>query len=309
MKSILTVIGLLWVIGISAQYQHDSLKTDKGYLHYFTKGSGNPVLLLQGGPGFSHYYMRAIADSLGNNKTILIDYQGTGYSNYRNIDSTWVSNDQIIADIEMVRKHLEINKWTLIGHSYGGMFALLYATKHPDNTEKIITISNVGTNQEFQNHYTDNILSRISPENRRRLAEIQSGKIKPNNEIPGWNEAEVLFLQGYFYNPENIQKLINTIPPDALKKFNNADFHGAYWNNKANRDIDITNEVLALNIPIRMIEAWQDPNYDGRQLLLNALLKDSKIKFINQSGHFQWIEQPTVFFNILNGFLNDNEYD
>lgn len=306
MKTILTLLAIFGTISLSAQYQHDSLQTEKGYLHYFTRGIGQPVVLLQGGPGFSHLYLREVADSLKNYKAILIDYQGTGYSNYNNVDSTWVSNEQIVEDIEAVRKHLKITKWTLIGHSYGGMFALLYATKYPENTEKIITISGVGTNQEFQNHFTDNILSRITPENRKRIDEIRSDKAKSKDEIPGMSEADLLFLQGYFYNPQNISNLFKTIPDTELYKLFNPEFFFAYWNKERNRNFDITKEVLALDIPVRMIEGWQDPNYDGRQLLLNYQLINSKIEFINKAGHFQWAEQPTVFFKLLNGFLKDD---
>lgn len=65
---------------IIAQYKHDSIKIEHGYLHYYTKGEGKPIVLLQGGPGFSSYYMRAIADSLDGYKTVLVDFEGTGRS-------------------------------------------------------------------------------------------------------------------------------------------------------------------------------------------------------------------------------------
>lgn len=288
------------------QYAQDSIKTDKGYLHYFIKGKGKPVVLLQGGPGFSHDYMRGIADSLKNYQSILIDYQGTGRSNYNNVDSTWVSNDRVVDDIETVRKHLKIQKWTLVGHSYGGMFALLYAVRHPENTEKIITIASAGTNQRFQEHYGYNIMTRISLENKKRIEDISSGKIKTKDEVPGMGEVDKLLMQAMFFDPENIPKAIAPIPKDAMPIFFNPAFQRAYWGNPSDRTIDITKEVLELNIPVRMIESWQDPNYDGRQLLLSHQLKNSKIEFINQSGHFPWAEQPEEFFKILKDFLDNN---
>src|SRR5699024_4773669 len=103
----------------NAQYIHDSLKVDQGYIHYYTKGEGESIVLLQGGPGYSSYYMRGIADSLTNYQSILIDYQGTGRSQYKKVDSTWVTRTRMIKDVELVRNHLGIDKWTLIGNSYG----------------------------------------------------------------------------------------------------------------------------------------------------------------------------------------------
>ena len=115
-----------------AQYKHDSIKIDHGYLHYYTRGEGEPLILLQGGPGFSSYYMRAIADSLDGYKTVLVDFEGTGRSQYRKADPSWVSLDNLVGNVELVRKKLGINNWTAIGHSYGGMFELYYAVKHPE---------------------------------------------------------------------------------------------------------------------------------------------------------------------------------
>lgn len=305
MKTILTLLIFLSTI-VSAQYKHDSIKAEKGYLHYYTKGNGKPVVLLQGGPGFSNLYMRAISDSLVNYKFILIDYQGTGYSNHNNVDPSWVSNDQIIKDIDAVRKHLKIDKWTMIGHSYGGMFALQYATVYPKNVEKIITISNAGTNQQFQQHFVDNIKARLSPEDRKRVEDIKTGKIKAKEVAPGMDEAEMIILKGYFYDPQNIPKLFSTFPKQELAKVYNPKFFNAYTANIANRNIDFTKQALELNTPIRMIEAWQDPNYDGRQLLLNEKLKNSKIEFINRAGHFSWVEEPKAFYSLLKKFMQEN---
>lgn len=82
---------------------------DQGYIHFYTKGEGEPIVLLQGVP-FSNYYMRGVADFLENYKSILIDYQGTGRSQYREVDSTWANLDYVIKDVERVRKHLGIDK-------------------------------------------------------------------------------------------------------------------------------------------------------------------------------------------------------
>ena len=65
MKSkLFTLLLLLSVLLSHAQYNHDSIPVEKGFLHFYTFGKGKPVVHLQGGPGFSSYYMRAIADSL-----------------------------------------------------------------------------------------------------------------------------------------------------------------------------------------------------------------------------------------------------
>ena len=56
-------ICLLALTMANAQYTHDSLKTADGYIHYYTKGKGKPVVLLPGGPGYFSYF-KALRESL-----------------------------------------------------------------------------------------------------------------------------------------------------------------------------------------------------------------------------------------------------
>lgn len=301
---LLPLLFTLATLSSYAQYKHDSLKTEKGYLHYYTKGSGKPVLFLQGGPGYSSAYMKPIADSFDNVRCILVDYQGTGRSDYGNVSADWVTDDNMLNDIEAVRKKLSINKWMIIGHSYGATKALHYGVEYPQYVEKIITIASSGTNHQFQEHFTQNILSKISMDDRRRMQEL---RIKDaNKEATGMGEADMIFLKGYFYNPEKIPVLFAGIAPDELGSMFNPKFHNAYWANPDNPKFDIHVRVLKMTIPVRMIESWQDPCYDGRQWVLNEKLKDSKISFINESGHFPWIEQPEKFFELLRGFVYED---
>ncbi len=155
-KYVLLLFYLLSCSVAVAQYLHDSLKVDKSFIHYYVKGKGQPFVLLQGGPGLSSYYMRAIGDSLNTYKNILIDYQGTGRSHHRKVDSTWATPDHVVKDIELIRKHLVIDTWIIIGHSYGTLFALCYAIKSPQHTSKIILLATVGTDNRFQKYFGDN---------------------------------------------------------------------------------------------------------------------------------------------------------
>lgn len=299
--SLLTLFFALMSISLQAQYKHDSLKTDKGFLHYYVKGQGKAVIFVQGGPGYSSAYMKAVTDSMTGVQCILLDFQGTGRSNYGNVSPDWVTNENMVKDIELVRKKLGITRWTVVGHSYGATHALHYAVEYPQYVEKVITIASAGTNSKFQEHFTENILSKISMDERRRMQELRAANA--NKESDGMGEADMIFLKGYFYNPEKIPILFGRIAADELSSMFNPKFHQAYWANKGNPTFDIQERVLKMNIPVRMIESWQDPCYDGRQWVLNEKLKDSQIKFINESGHFPWIEQPEKFFQLLRGYV------
>ena len=298
MKKFLTFIFLLVITTINAQYVHDSLKVDKGYIHYYTKGKGKPIILLPGGPGFSHYYMRAIADSLPDYKTILIDFLGTGRSQYKKPDSTWANQNNMVNDVELLRKHLGIDRWIVLGQSWATHTALLYGIKYPKHTSKIILQATAGTDNKFQKYYGDNIGMRLTEDDYAKIAKIRQ------DTTAGRFDIFKIQFKGYFYDPLKASSFFN-IPKEEESVFFNGSFFGAFVRNSDYETFDISKESYALDIPIRIIQGRQDPVNGGTQERLNERLKYSKIYYIERAGHFPWLEQPEAFYTALKESLEN----
>ena len=296
-KYILSISLLLTFNLITAQYAHDSLKVDVSYIHYYTKGEGEPIVLLQGGPGYSSYYMRGISDSLSNYRTILIDYQGTGRSQYRKADTTWVSYDRIIKDVELVRKHLGIEKWAVIGNSYGSHYALIYAVRHQETISRVILSASPGTSNYFLVYYGDNINMRRNPED----IEVMNRLSDSSHEIQ--MKRRRIYFKPYFFDPTK-SSLVFTTSEEESRIFVNRDFNQSIYAWKGFLNWDISEEVYALTIPIRIIQGRQDP-VNGTEVQLCERAKDSKLIYIEKAGHFPWAEKPNEFFKALRKSLED----
>lgn len=297
-KKIFSLFLMLIGLNCYSQYQHDSLKVDVGYIHYYTKGEGKPIVLLQGGPSFSSYYMRAIADSLPDYKTILIDYQGIGRSQYKKPDSTWVNPDNIVKDVELIRKHLAIDKWIVLGQSWATHFALLYGIKYPQHTSKIILQATAGTDNKFTKYYWDNIERGLTEADLIVLDSLRK------DSTATWEDRFKILLNGYFYDRTKSSSFLN-YPPSEAPFFHNSDFFMAFWNDPGFETFDISKEAYEMDIPVRIIQGRQDPVNGGTQERLNERLKHSKIFYIERAGHFPWLEQPQEFFASLRESLND----
>ena len=244
--------------------------------------------------------MRAIADSLDGYKTVLVDFEGTGRSQYRKADPTWVSLDNLVGNVELVRKKLGIKNWTAIGHSYGGMFALYYAVKHPEAITKVVSISGTGTDNKFQQYYGVNIRSRFTPEDIKKMQEIHS----PTSTLTESEKAiqEVLVMTpAIFFDRSKAPRFMNNIPPDEMKMVMNGDYFQSMFI-ELNK-LDIGKEVYQLNTPIRIIQGRQDAIGEAVPVLLNERSKDSKLYFVERSAHAPWAEQPEIFFKALKDFL------
>jgi proline iminopeptidase len=121
-------------------YHQGRLKVDSGHDIYFEQcgnPDGLPALLVHGGPGGgANPTMRRYHDPKIY-RIILFDQRGCGRStpNASLVDNTtW----HLVADMEQLREHLGIDRWQLLGGSWGSTLALAYAERHPDRVTSLI---------------------------------------------------------------------------------------------------------------------------------------------------------------------------
>ena len=99
--------------------------------------SGVPVVVLHGGPGGGcSPGMRRFFDP-EKYRIILFDQRGCGrsrpHSSLRN-NTTW----DLVADIELIREELEIEKWVVFGGSWGATLSLIYGITHPERCRALV---------------------------------------------------------------------------------------------------------------------------------------------------------------------------
>jgi len=112
---------------------------DGNRLHVSVWGSesGAPVLALHGGPGGASNPSMLQPFDATRHRVVMIDQRGSGRSTPagRLLRNRPV---QLIADIERVRKHLGIARWSVFGGSWGATLAIAYAGAHPDRVDRVL---------------------------------------------------------------------------------------------------------------------------------------------------------------------------
>lgn len=99
--------------------------------------SGLPVLFLHGGPGAGcEPYHRRFFDP-NRYRIVLFDQRGAGRSTpHASLERN--TTQDLIADIERLRVHLDIERWVVFGGSWGATLALVYAEVHPERVLGLI---------------------------------------------------------------------------------------------------------------------------------------------------------------------------
>ncbi|MDX2157080.1 MAG: prolyl aminopeptidase [Hyphomicrobiaceae bacterium] len=121
-------------------YRRGRLAVGDGHDMYFEESGnrdGRPVLIVHGGPGGgSNPTMRRFHDP-SRYRIILADQRGCGRSTPNaslSANTTW----HLVADMEALRTHLGIERWHLLGGSWGSTLSLAYAITHPARVASLI---------------------------------------------------------------------------------------------------------------------------------------------------------------------------
>ena len=121
-------------------YTRGRLAVGDGHEIYYEESgnrSGEPVIVVHGGPGGgSNPTMRRFHDP-ARYRIVLADQRGCGRSEPHAslaANTTW----HLVADMERLRLHLGIERWQIVGGSWGSTLALAYAETHPERVTAMV---------------------------------------------------------------------------------------------------------------------------------------------------------------------------
>jgi proline iminopeptidase len=138
-------------------YAHGMLEVgDRNLVYWETCGNprGKAAVVLHGGPGSGcTMWHRRLFDPSAY-RVVLLDQRNCGRSapHASALDTDLASNNtqNLIADIERIREHLGVERWMVIGGSWGSTLALAYAERFPNRVTEIILFGvTTGRHKEF----------------------------------------------------------------------------------------------------------------------------------------------------------------
>ena len=300
MKKNLLFLLLSLILTIPAICQEDGfIETKHGVIHFKKFGNGEPLLIINGGPGLDCEGFIPLAELLSDKyMTILFDQRGTGKSELKQIDSTTVTMNLMAIDMETIRNYLKIDKWIVLGHSFGGFMAEYYATYYPESIKAMILSSSGGIDLSILNYYGANIQMRLSQSERDSLS-FWSEKVKQGDTTSQvrYNEAKYL-ASAYLYNKEFTPKLAQRLAFGGYPQINKLVYKDLF-----KIGFDCKETLQNFSKPVLIIQGRQDLIGDGIAYEAHMILKNSTIVFINKSGHYSWWEQSEEYKSEVEKFI------
>ena len=172
------------------------LAVDGGQIWYKVSGTGTgtPVILLHGGPGFSSYYLKPL-EALGNDrKVVRYDQLGSGKSGSLT-DTTKMTIPHFVAELDALRAKLGYDKVHLVGHSWGTILALEYYRAHPQHVASLTLMSAALDIPQWEKHARD--LLRNLPDSLQEIVKRREAEKK--FDAPDYQAAIEAFYNKYVW--------------------------------------------------------------------------------------------------------------
>ena len=296
--AVLLVGGALLATPTAVLAQDGSFVSRGLQLHFRSVGTGPPVIILSGGPGFDVDYMLPVADALPNFRRILLEQRGTGRSMPATLRAEDMTLSVAVEDLEALRRHLQQEQMFLVGHSWGAMLAMAYGAAHPNRVERLILLGSGGPTLEFATWFEDNIRARLWPQDVEAERHWTEAKERGVSADKVALETARALTPAYFFDRTKGLAFAAAMPEGSLHAAPSA----LLFEDLA-KSYDVRAGLRQIDRPTLILHGHQDPMGEKNAEDIHALIKSSTLVYLDRCGHFLWVEQPEAFRKAIEQFL------
>ena len=258
-------------------------------LHVESDGAGPPWVVIHGGLGVDHViYRRTLGPLTDACQVVFFDQRGNGRSGP--VDLATVTMEQLADDVAVLADTLGLDRFSVLGHSYGGFVAQEFALRHPDRLERLVLVDTspggLGASES-----PDDEQGPPPPDELLKLLAVP----------PASDDEMAAMMQRLlpFYFPK-------TDPERVAPLFDGTVFRAGVLR----RGFEVLSQwssvdrLEAITAPTLLVVGRHDVFTSVPQSFrIGRRIPDATTVVLEHSGHFPWIEEPDAFFAALGDWV------
>lgn len=263
---------------------------------YEVRGSAGtrPLVMVNGGPGFDHTYVLCSDawDKIARTRRVIFyDQRGNGRSGALRKGQTCTLADQI-ADLDALRTRLGVERFDLLGHSWGGYLVMAYAAQHPEHVAHLIIADSAAPKWAD----TEFIFKYVFPEAIDRQGRLDFADALGDSAAAKASLRE--YLQMLFVSTEKRDEFVSHM--------------GTYHytrsvNEVLNADLakyDMWPVLPSFTMPTLVLTGRYDMNVaPSTAWKIHKAIPNSRWEVFEHSGHLPYFEEPEKFVQVVGDFL------
>ncbi|MEA2001037.1 MAG: alpha/beta hydrolase [Actinomycetota bacterium] len=266
-------------------------------------GSGSPMMVVPGGPGWGADYMiDSLSEALaGAHRLVFVDQRGTGASP---VGIGPLTADAFIQDMAAIADRLGIDELDVLGHSFGGLQVLMFAIAYPDRVGQIVIADGDPPTRGLWERASASgspFDQRTRPEDIAEMAAVTAD--------PDWMADQAL-LDRYLVAAYRPLYASPTVATTIRHGMDGKRFTQLQLTTQAVRDElgawDITAQLTNVSAPVLLVYCRESIHGTATAESLRGALPNSKLIWV-EGGHAPFIEDPSAFTSAVNAFLGDQQ--
>ena len=295
----LASIPLLLTLGgyvVAADSPGSTFETGGVTIWYEVRGSGTgtPLIVANGGPGFDHNYLLCgdVWDTLAKDRKIVFyDQRGNGKSSELK-DGQPCGLAEQVDDLDALRAHLGFEKFDLLGHSWGGYLVMAYAARHPEHIDHLMIVDSAAP--KIQD--TVFLFKNIYPETTAREDGMAFAVELGDEKAIAADLHE--YMSMIFYSPAARDAFLARSSSFVYRQKVNK----AVWNDL--QRFDLNPELPKFKFPTLVVTGRYDFNVaPSVAYAIHRAIPGSEFAVFEKSGHLPFCEEPAAFLTRVKAFL------
>lgn len=261
-----------------------------------------PLVVLHGGPGVPHDYLRNLTQLTANNPVVLYDQLGCGKSVVTGEHpELWVL-PRFVEELEILINHLGTTCINLLGHSWGGTLATEYTLKNPHKIKKLILASPLLSTPLWIKD-TRYLLEKLPPEISQIITKHEEEGTLDNQE---YQDATHIFYKHYLCRmsewPEDFKYSFSQL---NLSVYHTMFGHSEFTVTGNLINYDRLNDLHLLKMPTLITCGRFDEARPESMQSIVKLLANGKLAIFENSAHIPHLEESEKYLKILSEFIGD----
>jgi proline iminopeptidase len=277
------------------------IEVEGGKIWYRINGEGDktPVLLLHGGPGSSSFNLDPLKELSQDRPVIFLDQLGCGRST-RITDTTLMTIEKNVEQLEQVRKALKLDKFYLYGHSWGTMLGMDYYVKYPKGIQGLIFSSPLFSTKIWTDD-ADTLIATLPEATQKAIRESERLKDYANE---AYKEAMKVYYKAYVRRSDKSKS-----QQDTAAKFFGENVYNFMWGPS---EFTATGNLLNYNrlkdlpkitVPTLLTAGEYDEARPSSVRYYTSLIPGAQFKEIPQAAHSTMMDNPKEYIGVLREFL------
>lgn len=265
----------------------------------FGPPTADRLLLLHGGPGAHHDYMLPQMLELASDRELVFyDQRGGGRS--KTDDRTPITWRTQVDDLDRVVQELRLGSPTIVGYSWGGLLAMLYAIEAAagrthSRPRRLVLIDPAPVTRKFRQAFESEFSRRQSSAEVTRLREELAGSGLREKDADAYRHRTFeLSVAGYFADP--------TAARDLTPFRVTARVQASVWESLDDYDLTAPGLLDSVFVPTLIVHGRQDPIPLASSEAAAKAMR-AHLVVLEHSGHVPYVEQPAALFDAIRSFL------